>query len=65
MIRVAETADASAIAGILVGAWQTAYTGIVDPGYRSNYVSTYTTEVYDDSFPFCFCIHWCFRCYDQ
>jgi len=46
MIRVAETADASAIAGVLVDAWQTAYTGIVDPDYPQSL----TTEKYTDIF---------------
>jgi hypothetical protein len=46
MIRVAETADASAIAGILVGAWQTAYTGIVDPGYPQSLTTGKYTDIF-------------------
>ena len=33
MIRDAELNDAGGIAGVIVDAWQTAYTGIVDPAY--------------------------------
>ena len=33
MIRPAESTDASSIAEILVSAWQTAYTGVIDPEY--------------------------------